>query len=164
MFNDSNGINQHIPAFLSPSKFVEIHRKNGIIGAVLFCCNVWRLVMSKLYMFNLDTSKKTFYVRASGSFEEVDAKVYISEFQTIVNTINPSVHTLIVDASEQEAVPKQVLNDVRFVLRLYESARFKKIVIINPTSIVSRMQIDYCAKEINFSGVFVNSLKEAIPS
>lgn len=120
--------------------------------------------MTKLYKFSLDSDNKTFYVKASGYFEEEDAKVYISEFQTIVNTINPSDHILIIDVSEQEAVPKHVLNDIRFALQLYNSARFEKIIIINPISIVSKMQIDYCVKEINFNAVFVNSLEEALAS
>lgn len=117
--------------------------------------------MGKLYEFKLDTVNNALYAKACGFFEEEDAKVYISEFQTMVNTINPSVFTLIVDVRGQEAVPKHVLNDIRFVLRLYESARFKKIIVINPISIVSKMQIDYCAKEINFHGVFVETLEEA---
>lgn len=117
--------------------------------------------MDRLYKIDLDIEKKMIFVKTNGFFKEEDAKVYMSEFQTLVNTINPSNHILIVDASEQEAVEKHVLNDIRFVLRLYTSARFKKIVIINPTSIVSKMQVDYCVKEINFGGVFVDSVEEA---
>lgn len=117
--------------------------------------------MGKLYKFDVDRENMNLFVKARGNFKEEDAKVYISEFQTIVNMINPTLYKLILDVSEQEAVPKNVLNDIRFVLRLYESARFKKIIIINPTSLVSKMQIDYCANEINFDAVFVNSLVEA---
>ncbi|WP_312472490.1 hypothetical protein [Neobacillus sp.] len=117
--------------------------------------------MGKLYKINLDAENGILFVKASGIFKEEDAKVYISEFQTTVNTINPSIYKLILDVSEQEAVDTHVFDDIRFVLRLYSSAKFKKIVVINPTSVVSKMQIDHCAKEIKFTAVFVDSVVEA---
>jgi hypothetical protein len=117
--------------------------------------------MAKLYTFNLDNDKGIFFVKVSGYFKEEDAKVYMSEFQTIVNTINPSSYTLIIDGSEQAAVPSHVMEDIRFVLGLYSMANFKKTVIVNPTSAVSKMQIDNCVKEINFQGTFVSTVAEA---
>ncbi|MDP4163657.1 MAG: hypothetical protein Q8898_11185 [Bacillota bacterium] len=117
--------------------------------------------MAKLYTFNLEREKNTFFVKVSGHFKEEDAKAYLSEFQTIVNTINPSNYKLIIDGSEQEAVPSHVVEDLRFVLRLYSMANFKKIVIVSPTSAASKMQVNNCAKDINFQGTFVNTVEEA---
>jgi len=117
--------------------------------------------MGKLYEFNLEKEKKTLFVRASGFFKEEDTKLYFSEFQTIVNTINPSIYKLIVDASELEAVEPFLIDDTKFVLNLYTNARFKKLVIINSTCPVSKTQIDNCAKEINFKCVFATSVEEA---
>jgi hypothetical protein len=117
--------------------------------------------MGKLYEITLDEEKGTLFVKAKGFFKEEDAKVYISEFQTTVNTINPSCYKLILDVSGQEAVDPHVFHDIKFVLRLYASSKFKKIVIINPTSTVSKMQIDKCAEEIKFTATFVSSVEEA---
>lgn len=117
--------------------------------------------MGKLYEFNLEKKEKTLFVRAGGFFKEEDSKLYLSEFQTIVNTINPSIYKLIVDASELEAVEPYLIDDIKFVLNLYLIARFKKLVIINSTSPVSKTQIDNCAKEINFKCVFAESVEEA---
>jgi len=115
--------------------------------------------MGKLYEIMLEKGKKTLFVRASGIFKEEDTKLYFSEFQTIVNTINPSIYKLIVDASELEA--PHIIDDLKFVLNLYSNARFKKLVIINSTSPVSKKQIDNCVNEINFKCVFAASVEEA---
>ncbi|MFK9094721.1 hypothetical protein [Bacillus salipaludis] len=117
--------------------------------------------MGKLYEIILEKEKKTLFVRASGFFKEEDTKLYLSEFQTIVNTINPSIYKLIVDASEQEAVEPHVIIDIKFVLNLYSNARFKKLVIINSTSPASKEQIDNCTKEMDFKCVFASSVEEA---
>jgi hypothetical protein len=117
--------------------------------------------LGKLYDFNLDEDKGTFYVRTGGFFEEEDAKVYLSEFQTIVNTINPSIYKLIVDAREQEPVEKNVIGDLSMVLNLYSSAKFKKLVIVNPVSQILKKQVENCLREVNFTGTFVCSLEEA---
>lgn len=116
--------------------------------------------MAKLYSFDLDKEKGTFFVKVGGFFKEEEAKIYLSEFQTIVNTINPSKYKLIIDGRGQEEVPVHVVDDLRFVLKLYGSAHFKKIIIINPSSPASRMQVDNCGKDMNFLGIFVDSIEE----
>ncbi|WP_040205285.1 hypothetical protein [Neobacillus jeddahensis] len=115
----------------------------------------------KLYTINLDIEKNILFVKTSGVFKEEDAKVYISEFQTTVNTINPSKYKFIIDTSEQEAVETHVIDDIRFVLNQYSSAHFKEIVVINPICPISKRQIADCVNELNFKGEFVDSLKEA---
>lgn len=117
--------------------------------------------MGKLYSFELDEEKGTLLVKVGGFFKEEDAKIYLSEFQTIVNTINPSSYKLIIDGREQEKVVDHVVDDLLFVLKLYSMAKFKKTIIINPSSPASRIQVENCVKKINFSGIFVNSIGEA---
>lgn len=125
---------------------------------------IWRFggkTMGKLYSFKLDEEKGIFFVKVGGFFKEEDAKIYLSEFQTIVNTINPSRYKLIIDASGQEEVDDQVVDDIIFVLKLYSMANFKKIIVIIPSSPTSRMQIINCVREIIFPGIFVDSIEEA---
>jgi hypothetical protein len=117
--------------------------------------------LAKLYTFKLDKNKEIFIVKVKGYFEEEDAKLYISEFQTIVNTINPSKYTLIIDGTEQAPVSSQVMEDIGFVLKVYSMANFKRIIIVNPASEVSRLQVDSCVRELNFQGIFVGSVEEA---
>ncbi|MGX6444732.1 hypothetical protein ACWM35_16100 [Neobacillus sp. K501] len=117
--------------------------------------------MGKMYVIRIDKENNILYVKVSGTFNEEDALGYMSEFQTAVNTIDPPRYTLIVDGNGQEAVDHHLLGDLKFVLRLYSAANFKKIVIINPTSFESKVQVDACVKEINFKGTFVNTLEEA---
>ncbi|MFF2449146.1 hypothetical protein ACFVSW_18960 [Neobacillus sp. NPDC058068] len=117
--------------------------------------------MAKPYSFDLDEENGTFFVKAKGFFQVEDAKMYLSEFQTIVNTINPSSYKLIVDGRGQEEVAGHVVDDIEFVLKLYWMANFKKIIIINPSSPASRMQVENCVKKINFPGIFVDSIEEA---
>lgn len=117
--------------------------------------------MIKLYEIKLETDKNTLFVVASGFFKEEDAKVYISEFQTMVNTINPAQYKLIIDVSGQEAVEPHVIEDIKFVLKIYSTARFKKVVVINPLSKEAKLQIEKCAKELNFEADFVDTIKEA---
>ncbi|MCH6268581.1 hypothetical protein [Neobacillus citreus] len=118
--------------------------------------------MAKLYSFHLDEEKGTFFVKVGGIFKEEDAKIYLSEFQTIVNTINPLRYKLIIDGRDQEAVASHVVDDIEFVLKLYSMANFKKIIIINPSSLASRMQVENCVKKIHFPGIFVDTLEEAL--
>lgn len=117
--------------------------------------------VGKLYVIRIEKDKNILFVKVSGFFKEDDAKVYMSEFQTAVNTINPSQYTLIVDGSEQEAIDNHILDDLKFVLMLYSSANFKKIVIVNPISFVSKIQVETCVKEMNFKGTFVDTLEKA---
>lgn len=117
--------------------------------------------MGKLYTFELDEEKSTLFVKVGGFFKEEDAKIYLSEFQTIINTINPSRYKLIIDGRGQEKVAGHVVEDITFVLKLYAMANFKKIIIINPSTPASRMQVENCVKEINFPGIFVDSIDEA---
>ncbi len=118
-------------------------------------------VLGKLYDITLQDEKDTVYVKVSGFFKEEDAKVYLSEFQTMVNTINPSSYKLIVDAREQEPVEKNVMGDIIAVLKIYLRAKFKKLVIVNPNSEIFKKQVEKCVKEVNFKGTFVGSLEEA---
>lgn len=120
--------------------------------------------MGKLYCFELDEEKGIFFVKVGGFFKEEDAKIYLSEFQTIVNTINPSRYKLIIDGRGQEEVASQVVDDITFVLKLYSMANFKKIIIINPSSSTSRMQVENCVRNIIFPGIFVDSIEEAYSS
>lgn len=117
--------------------------------------------MRKLYSFALDEEKSIFFVKVDGFFKEEDAKIYLSEFQTVVNSINPSRYTLIIDGRGQEEVPSDVVDDIIFVLKLYWMANFKTLIIISPTSPASRIQVENCVNKINFPGVFVDSVEEA---
>ncbi|PKG22603.1 hypothetical protein [Niallia nealsonii] len=117
--------------------------------------------MGKLYSFELDEEKGIFFVKVGGFFKEENAKIYLSEFQTIVNTINPSKYKLIIDGRGQEKVAGHVVDDITFVLQLYSMANFKKIIIINPSSPASRMQIENCVRKIIFPGILVDSIDEA---
>lgn len=117
--------------------------------------------MTKLYSFDLDEEKGTFFVKVGGFFKEEDSKIYLSEFQTIVNTINPSRYKLIIDGRGLEEIAAHLVNDIEFVLKLYWMANFKKIIIINPFSHASRMTVENCVKKINFPGTFVDSIEEA---
>jgi hypothetical protein len=116
---------------------------------------------NKLYCFELDEEKGTFFAKVGGFFKEEDAKLYLSEFQTVVNTINPSRYKLIIDGRGQEAVADHVVGDIEFVLKLYWDAHFKKIIIINPSSPASRIQVENCVKRISFPGIFVDTVEEA---
>lgn len=118
--------------------------------------------MTKLYDIKIDPEKEILFVKVSGFFQEEDSKLYVSEFQTAVNTINPGNYTLIVDGRGQEAIESHVIHDLKFALKLYSSAHFKKIFIVNPMYETSKEQIAYCVKEVNFKGEFVNSLEEAL--
>lgn len=117
--------------------------------------------MAKLYSFHLDEEKGIFFVKVKGFFQVEDAKIYLSEFQTIVNTINPSRYKLIIDGRGQEKVAEHVVDDIEFVLKLYWIANFKKVIIIKPSSLASRIQVENCVKKINFPGIFVDSIEEA---
>ncbi|MDE5052829.1 hypothetical protein NQZ71_26070 (plasmid) [Niallia taxi] len=117
--------------------------------------------MRKLYSFALDEEKSIFFVKVDGFFKEEDAKIYLSEFQTVVNSINPSRYTLIIDGRGQEEVPSDVVDDIIFVLKLYWMANFKTLIIISPTFPASRIQVENCVNKINFPGVFVDSVEEA---
>ncbi len=117
--------------------------------------------LGKLYDITLEDEKDTLFVKVRGFFKEEDAKVYLSEFQTMVNTIDPSNYTLIVDAREQEPVEKNVMGDIIAVLNIYLRAKFKKLIIVNPTSQTLKKQVEKCVKEVDFKGTFVCSLEEA---
>ncbi|MDP4085998.1 MAG: hypothetical protein Q8934_15450 [Bacillota bacterium] len=117
--------------------------------------------MSKLYEINIEDNKKTLYVKASGFFKEEDALAYVNDFQAALKKISIPTFKLIVDATEQKAVAQDVVDEIKNVLNLYMGCGFKKIVVINPSSVVAKVQIQKCAKEMNFSGEFADNLEKA---
>lgn len=117
--------------------------------------------MAKLHEIKVDDDKKTMYVKTSGFFKEEDALAYINEFQATLKKINVPTFKLIVDAIDQKAVPQNVIDEVKGALKLYMDCGFKKVVILTPSSPTAKMQAQSCAKEINFSGEFVDNLEMA---
>ncbi|MBP2242679.1 hypothetical protein J2Z40_003259 [Cytobacillus eiseniae] len=117
--------------------------------------------MEKLYDIKLDKEKCILYVNVNGKFEVDHSKLYISDFQTHVNTINPSVYTLIMDVNGQEAVDEEIIVDMVHVLNLYSSAKFRKTIAVQANCQLAQQQIEQVVMETKFAVTFVKTLKEA---
>lgn len=130
-----------------------------MIGRNIFV--FWRkFFLGRLYDIKVEEEKKLIFATAGGIFNIEDSKNYLSDFQTVLNTINPKDYTLIVDVTKL-TVNKSLVEDITFLLNMYTFARFKKMIVVNPLSVASKYQIHAIAKDIEYQGIFVNNVEEA---
>lgn len=115
-----------------------------------------------MYEMNLDKVKKTFQVKVKGFIKEDEAARYMKDYQDHVSKIRPAEYTLIVDGTEQAAVPQALIEDLKGALQFYASGGFKRVAIIEPRSAISRIQVKKCADSIGFKHGIYKTIEDAL--
>ncbi|WP_445486499.1 hypothetical protein [Niallia sp. 03133] len=114
-----------------------------------------------MFTFEKNQVKKELYITVSGFIKESEGEAFLAEYHQNVKQIVPSAYTLIVDSTNLSVSKADMLPVLEGCFKLYMSNRFKKILMINPSSVIARTQMQKLAQNINYTGVFVDSLAEA---
>jgi hypothetical protein len=113
-------------------------------------------------VFTIDTVKKTFTITLVGFAAEERASVFVDNLKRNVAKINPKDYVLIVDSTELKTFKPQILPVLEQAYALYMSFGFRKILMVNPRRVTPRLQLKRIAKKCNFTGLFIDTLQDAL--
>ncbi|WP_117170272.1 hypothetical protein [Paraliobacillus sediminis] len=114
-----------------------------------------------MFKVEKNSTRKELIVTVGGFFKEEEGESFLADYNENVKGIVPSSYKLIVDSTDLAASKKDMLPILEACFKLYMSNGFKNIVMINPSSVISKGQMHKLAKVSSFEGVFVDSLAEA---
>lgn len=107
----------------------------------------------------VNTIKKVVNINVEGRMTEEDSKIFVSEYNSKMRTINPADYTLEVDCSEMQILPQDMVEDLTNVMKLYKSSGFNKIIYKIKSSTTMKMQLTRIARNAgltNYSIVVAN--------
>ena len=107
-------------------------------------------------------SKKVLLIELEGFAQTETAVNFVEEYNKAVSKIKGKGYTLIVDSSNLSTFKPDILPILANCYKLYMSSDFVRIFMINPKQGICKMQVQRVAKNTNFSGVFLDSLDDAM--
>ncbi|MGG4470143.1 hypothetical protein ABER68_19050 [Paenibacillus alvei] len=115
-----------------------------------------------MFTFEKKEATKELFITVSGFMKEEDGQSFLTEYNKHVKSIVPATYTLVIDSTNLAASKPDMLPVLEGCFKLYMSNGFKKIIMINPSSAISKMQMKKLAASINYTGIFVDKLEEAV--
>ncbi|MFT8323222.1 MAG: hypothetical protein ABF649_20350 [Bacillus sp. (in: firmicutes)] len=114
-----------------------------------------------MFIFEKNEAKKELFIKVSGFIKESEGEAFLTEYQQHMKQITPSAYTLIIDSTNLSVSKADMLPVLEGCFKLYMSNGFKRILMINPKSVIAKSQMQKLAKSINYTGIFIDSLAEA---
>lgn len=111
-----------------------------------------------MYKIEKKEAEKQIFITVGGFFKPEDGEAFLADYNKHVNSVQPSNYTLVVDSTDLSASKADMLPILEGCFKLYMSNGFKKIIMINPSSVISKMQMKKLATSISFTGEFVDTL------
>lgn len=109
------------------------------------------------YEMDLDTGKKVFVAEVKGFFKLEVGQLFIDDYNKVISKINPSEYTLVVDPETLKTASQDLIPTLKACYKLYESSKFKKVLMVTPSSAISAMQLRKVQKETGVEMEFVDS-------
>lgn len=94
-----------------------------------------------MYTFDINTTKKLFYVTTEGMFDIDKAEAYIRDFSANLKKINPSEYVFLIDSRKQITSKPEVGEVLSNALKLYMDTPFKKRYIVKLGSVIAMSQV-----------------------
>ncbi|QXE01372.1 hypothetical protein [Terribacillus sp. DMT04] len=113
-----------------------------------------------MYKFEIDDKKKVLLITAEGFFKNDESAAFMEKLYEAFGFVQATDYDLIVDVSNLDVVKQDLVYKIADAFELYDELGFKNIVIINPISILAKVQLFNIARSVHFSGAFVDSLDE----
>ncbi|WP_068621002.1 hypothetical protein [Paenibacillus tuaregi] len=114
-----------------------------------------------MFVFEKKQAEKALAITVSGFMKPDEAEAFLKEYNEHINSINPAEYTLIIDSTNLAVSKQDMLPVLEGCFKLYMSNGFKKIMMVNPSSVVAKNQMHKLAETIAYTGIFVDSLEEA---
>lgn len=104
--------------------------------------------------------KKEVHVQIQGFLKNDVVEEYLKDLQETVAKVQKQFYTFVVDATHQSPLPSKVSAELGGTLMFYVSLGFKDIIIVNPKSKISKVQIRNALETIDFPGTIVDHVSE----
>ncbi|WP_166243540.1 hypothetical protein [Paenibacillus turpanensis] len=111
--------------------------------------------------FDNKAAEKKLVITVSGFIREEEGEAFLNDYNRHIGMIKPAEYTLIVDSTGLSASKPEMLPVLEGCFRLYMSNGFKKILMVRPSSTISKIQMEKLAKSIDYTGIFVDKLEDA---
>lgn len=112
------------------------------------------------YNMTIYKDKKEVHVQIHGFIKDYLVEQYLTDLQQTVAQVPSNQYTFVVDATYQSPLPSKVSASLGETIMFYVSLGFRDIIIINPKSKISSVQVRNALETIPFPGRVVNHASE----
>jgi hypothetical protein len=113
-------------------------------------------------LFKTDQKNNAFIITITGFAGTEKASTFVQDLKDEVSRIDVKNFTLIADGTDLKTFKPEILIVLEKSYALYMSLGFKKVIVVNPVRVTPRLQIKRVAKNVNFTGEFINTLQNAL--
>ncbi|MFP7476781.1 hypothetical protein [Terribacillus saccharophilus] len=113
-----------------------------------------------MYKFEVDDKNKVLHIIAEGFFKNDESAAFMETLYETFGSIQATEYDLIVELIHLNVIKQDLVYRIADALKLYDELGFRNIVIINPISILAKVQLFNIARSVHFTGTFVDSLEE----
>lgn len=89
----------------------------------------------------LNPAKKTVNISVKGRMTMEDSQLFVSEYNTKMNSIKASEYTLEVDCLDMPVVTPEMAEELKGVMGLYKSTGFNKVIFQIKGNSILKMQL-----------------------
>lgn len=108
-----------------------------------------------------DTVNKVIKIEMRGFTDKTEVDSIQKDFKSVLSKINPKEYTLLFDCTALVTFVPELLPILQNFYCLYMKLEFKKVIIVTPQNLPSKMQLKRVGKQVKFTGVFVDDIFEA---
>ncbi|MFJ8264201.1 hypothetical protein ACIQ4I_20020 [Rummeliibacillus sp. NPDC094406] len=112
------------------------------------------------YKMAIYEAKKEVHVQVIGFIKADLVEEYLKDLQETVAKVPKNTYTFVVDATYQSPLPSKVSAGLGETILFYVSLGFKDIVLVNPKSKISKVQVRNALEIIDFPGTVVDHVSE----
>lgn len=114
-----------------------------------------------MFKFEKKQAEKALVITVGGFMKPDEAEAFLKEYEENVNSIQPSEYKLIIDSTDLAVSKQDMLPVLEGCFNLYMSNGFKKILMVNPSSVIAKNQMQKLAQSISYTGIFMDTMEEA---
>lgn len=118
------------------------------------------VVDKQKYNMGIYEAKQEVHVQIHGFLKPDIVEEYMADLQETIKKVSKNNYTFVVDATYQSPLPTKVAAELGETLMFYASLGFKDIVIVNPKSKISMVQVRNALGRVKFPGTVIDRLSE----
>lgn len=115
--------------------------------------------MEKISLY--DAKNKVVRIQMKGFADKSQVEPVLKDFQLLLQRVNPKEYTLFFDCTALNTFLPEFLPLLEDFYRMYMELEFKRVIIVSPQHLPSKMQLKRIGKKCDFNGIFVDSVMEA---
>ena len=112
------------------------------------------------YKMAIYEAKREVHVQVIGFIKADLVEEYLKDLEETVAKVPKNTYTFVIDGTYQSPLPSKVSAGLGETILFYASLGFKDIVMINPKSKISKVQVRNALETIDFPGTVVDHVSE----